>query len=153
MTCDAWLNRALLENTRPKGFFFTGTLKAKCCIYLSDKFRAKNEIVSDLLKLLAESTKLKVTKHVKRMLESYDLESKKGPRAQPWRFAAAIAADDADRVSLRALCDNRKNIVFEFDSFVAMHSKIDREWCLGRWCFGASASGAAALQRGEKKKK
>ena len=61
MTCDAWLRRAILERKRPKGFCFTGVVNTICCLYLSEKFRASNEVVSDVLLALSESTKSKVT--------------------------------------------------------------------------------------------
>ena len=110
-----------------------------CCLYLSEKFRASNEVVSDVLLALSESTKSKVTVvgDVGRLLQAYDLASAKGPRARPWTRVAAISADDADYAALQEMCGNRKSIVADFDSFATSRSRIDRDWCPGRWHIGA----------------
>ena len=124
----------------PEGICLTGVVNTICCLYLSDKFRASNEVVSDVLLALCESTKSRVTvvDDVGRLVQAYDLASAKGPRARPWTRVAAISADDADYAALQEMCGNRKSIVADFDSFATTRSKIDRDWCSGRWHIGAA---------------
>ena len=50
---------------------------------------------------------------------------------------AAISADDVDYAVLQEMCGNRKSIVADFDSFATSRSRIDRDWCPGRWHIGA----------------
>ena len=104
MTSDEWLRRAILESTRPKGIVCTGLWKTKCCVYMSDQFRARNESVKDLLLALSASDKSKLTvaADAMQMVAAYDRHfHANGAKSQPWRVAIAIVGGDDDALATR----------------------------------------------------